>query len=119
MEMLESWPASSHQAIPPDRKILMLRRSAIKPVSGDRRAEKAAYDRAKQIAWNRDRGQCQAASAFPEVPCAGRVDPHHVAPTGVWPELRCEPSNIKCCCRRHHDFIHDHPLEARERGLLR
>lgn len=88
--------------------------------SPDRRAERQAYDRAKQAAWTRDNGQCQAAQAWPDIECYGRVDPHHIAPTGIYPELRCVTDNIICVCRRHHDQIHHHePLKAREAGLLK
>ena len=97
----------------------MLTRKRLGAVSAERLAESRAYDAARQKAWNRDRGECKAAAAFPAVECWGRVDPHHVAPVGRYPELRCDPDNIVCVCRRHHDHIHAHPLQAKEEGLLK
>ena len=96
----------------------MLSRTRLAQQSDKRRAESAEYARAKQRAFDRDKGQCQAKDLVPHVACAGRIDPHHVAPQGRYPELRCDVDNIRCVCRRHHDWIGDHPLDARELGLL-
>jgi len=30
-----------------------------------------------------------------------------------------DPDNAVALCRQHHDWVHDHPLEAEQRGLLR
>lgn len=97
----------------------MLRRSVIKPVSDKRKADHGAYDRAKQIAWNRDHGGCRAAKVWPEVECSGVRDPHHIKPQGRYPELRCDPDNLIVLCRGHHFQIHHvDPLRARSLGLL-
>ena len=97
----------------------MLRRTSLARQSDKRRSEQQAYDQAKQRAWDRDRGQCQAAQHFPDIPCHGQIDPHHVAPRSRYPEMRADVTNLVCCCRRHHSHIHEYPLEAREAGLLR
>lgn len=97
----------------------MLNRTRLEHWSPKRREQQIAYDRARQAVWNRDGGRCQAATVFPAVECYGRIDPHHIALTGPYPELRCDVDNMICVCRRHHDHIHHHPLEAKKAGLLR
>lgn len=96
-----------------------MRRTSLAHVSKRRSAESVEYRKAKEQAWLRDRGQCQARRIWPEIDCHGRIDPHHVAPTGRFPELRCDVDNLKCVCRGHHDAIHHQdPVRARELGLL-
>jgi hypothetical protein len=96
-----------------------LRRSYLKPVSDKRREGLPAYEAAKEQAWQRDRGQCQGAKRWAEVACHGKIDPHHIAPQGEYPELRCDVTNILCLCRAHHQHVHNvDPTGARERGLL-
>lgn len=96
-----------------------MRRTPLARVSARRTGERLAYEKAKLAAWNRDRGQCQAARTWPEIECGGRKDPHHVRPTGMWPELRCDPDNLITLCRAHHDAVHHfQPAKARTLGLL-
>lgn len=98
----------------------------MRQVSEKRSAEKDDYDDAKAKAWSRDRGTCQAGpdrmrgrEGWPEIECGGRADPHHVAPVGQYPELRCDPANLLTLCRAHHDGVHHQdPVKARELGLL-
>ena len=51
--------------------------------------------------------------------CGGPVDAHHIAAKGRWPELRHVLSNGVALCRMHHEWVHNHPREARALGLLR
>lgn len=96
-------------------------------VSAKRAAEKDAYAAAKREAWSRDGGTCQAApdrkrgrEGWPEIECGGPVDPHHVAPVGQYPKLRCDPDNLLTLCRNHHDAVHHQdPIRARQLGLLK
>lgn len=52
----------------------------------------------------------------------GKYDPHihahHVAPRGRRPDLIREVSNGKCLCASCHAWVHMHPIEATEAGLL-
>jgi hypothetical protein len=91
----------------------------LRRVSAKRAAGRTAYETAKLAVWIRDGGECQARECWPEVACGGRIDPHHIAPQGIWPELRAVEDNMKCVCRSRHSFLHDHPIQAREVGLLR
>ena len=98
----------------------MIRRSPLRAVSPKRLAERGDYERAVQRAFTRDRYRCRVGDGWPESgQCFGRITPHHIAPQGRFPELRCEVDNIKTACQVHHQYIHLHPVEARERGLLR
>jgi hypothetical protein len=46
-------------------------------------------------------GGCVARDRLPQVDCSGPLDVHELV------------------CRNHHSWCHDHPLEARNLGLLR
>jgi hypothetical protein len=97
-----------------------LKRSRLKPVSDQRRAEEPEYEAMKATVALRDRGRCQAAEIWPEIDCAGPRDPHHVYPTGMFPERRCDPEAVKTLCRAHHDAVHQvDPVRARQLGLLK
>ena len=95
-----------------------MRRTPLARVSAKRRDIQNLYERAVQAVLLRDRG-CKVAEGWPEVRCHGRIDPHHIAPTGRYPELRCEVDNMICACRAHHNAVHAYPELARMRGLLR
>lgn len=97
----------------------VIRRTPLKPVSTKRMADQRAYTAAVQRAVLRARGHCQALPAWPEIACWGRLDPHHIAPAGMYPKRRTDPDNIILVCRRHHDQIHHvDPAGARRAGLL-
>ncbi len=75
----------------------------------------------KLAAWSkavreRDGNQCK----FPDLCMSGddRVDPHHIAPRGRRVDLKYDVDNGICLCRTHHDWVHAHPFEAEELGLL-
>lgn len=96
----------------------MIRRTPLRRVSEKRRDMQAMYERAVQTVILRDRG-CAVRERWPEVRCHGRIDPHHIAPQGRHPELRCDTTNMICACRAHHDALHAYPILARQRGLIR
>ncbi len=96
-----------------------LKRSGrLAPVSASRRAENPEYEAAKATVLLRDRGHCQAAELVPDVACGGVRDPHHVWAQGMYPERRTDPDVLITLCRQHHTWTHDHPIEARQLGLL-
>jgi hypothetical protein len=64
----------------------------------------------------RARGRCEAATAGAPGACAGPMDGHHRLPRSKGG--RDVPSNALWVCRRHHDWIHQHPAAATELGLL-
>ena len=82
-----------------------------------KRERYASIAEACGAAIERDGGRCQARLLVPEIRCGGKLDPQHVIPQGVRKDLAAEPANIVGCCRRHHDWIGDHPIDARALGL--
>jgi len=46
------------------------------------------------------------------------IHAHHVAPRARRPDLKYEISNGKCLCNGCHTWVHGHPIEAKEAGLL-
>ena len=95
-----------------------MRRTPLRRVSEKRRDLQHIYERAVQTVMLRDRG-CKVKEGWPEVRCSGRIDPHHIAPTGRYPELRCDTSNMISSCRAHHNAVHAYPELARIRGYLK
>lgn len=95
-----------------------LKRSGSLRARSPRKADRyAAIAAACGEAIERDGHACQARLLVPEIRCGGKLDPQHVIPQGVRKDLAAEPRNIVACCRRHHDWIGDHPEAARALGL--
>jgi len=61
---------------------------------------------------------CAAAQAVPEVMCYGPLDPHEPL-TRARGGSTTDPANLQWICRPHHDWIHYHPEDAYDLGLLR
>lgn len=96
----------------------MISRRPIRSVSAKRKAEQPEYERAVKRVFARDKGLCQAARLWPEIACAGRIDPHHRWPVGEGGP-RCDPDNILLLCRRHHDAAHvEDRAKATRLGLI-
>lgn len=99
-----------------------LKRSPLKAVSDRKRARLPEYEAAKFEMWIRHGHTCYAAPLWPDVTCEGEVRAHHVAPRGMYPELECDPDNLRPVCWAHHvgpRGIHmGDPVRARQLGLL-
>jgi hypothetical protein len=105
-------------------------RNAKPTAIGLKRGRIKAKANPKLQAWSRavrerDGNGCQIArfagmGAYPitGVECDGPVDPHHIAPRGRRRDLKYVVANGTCLCRRHHDRVHDNPIEAERIGLL-
>lgn len=113
--------SSQLKRTPLKRGASQLKRTRLAPVSAQRKAENAdEWPALKALVWARDGGRCRAAEVWPEVECGGRVDVHHREPTGLGYPRLCPVELLVCCCRNHHDQIHQvDPIGARVRGLLR
>lgn len=93
-------------------------------VTTDARAARRA-DRDESIreacdaAKARDRYRCQAEKRgiVREVRCWGPLDPQHIIPRGVRPDLADDVDNIVALCRGHHDWVGANLTEARALGL--
>lgn len=85
------------------------------PLKPGRRSRGVASTLREEVA-RRD-GGCRGRALLPDVPCWGRLDPHHVlrrSQGGL-----DEASNLVTLCRSHHDWVHAHPAESKRLGLLR
>lgn len=94
-------------------------RSTLHTKSTGQARRDTSIDRAIAEAKNRDGHRCQAAEhgLLVHVECRGPLDGQHVIPRGVRRDLAAEVENIVSLCRGHHDYVGDHPDEARALGL--
>ena len=68
-----------------------------------------AWQRARQMAKQRDNYLCQACLRNGKVKRAEEV--HHLKPTNAYPDLALDMSNLTCLCRECHDKTrHAKPL---------
>lgn len=84
-----------------------------------KRALEKLPERARVVdaAFDRDRGRCRAEFSVSWIRCGGRLDPHEVIPRSVWPDGELVLENVIMICRRHHDWVGDHPEAAHAAGL--
>lgn len=114
-EKARAWQDRSRQAA--IERARQKPRSQLKARSPRKRERYAEIAQACGAAIERDGHRCQARLLVPEISCGGKLDPQHVIPQGVDKRLAAEEANIVACCRRHHDWIGDHPEEAQKLGL--
>ena len=69
----------------------------------------------REAAFERD-GRCMAPIVWGR--CFGPWTPHHIIPGARDKTLRLVLSNVTTLCIGHHDYVHDHPIESTELGLL-
>lgn len=101
------------------KRSALKRRSPLARVSPKRRAQDAALKAAKAAVRARD-VTCVAGLLWPEVKCGGRLEAHHIAASGMYPELLCDEDNMRLLCAEHHRHVHHvDPRWARRLGLLR
>lgn len=96
----------------------MIRRKQLAQVSAKKRADLTVYELARQKAYDRDKGRCQAAGRFGTA-CWGRPEVHHLLPRSRGPEVRNTVSNLVTLCAGCHEQAHLHPLLAKEMGFLK
>ncbi len=87
--------------------------------SATRRAERKQRDNVRKIAMWRAGGVCEARLRVPEVPCGGPLDADEIILRSGYPGGHLDPENVQILCRSHHDWKHDNPEAAHERGLRR
>lgn len=71
-----------------------------------------------EAAGRRDGWRCRAA-ALVGGRCGGPLDPHEIIPRSAWAAGYLDVDNVVMVCRRHHDWIGDHPAAAHDLGLHR
>ena len=63
-------------------------------------------------------GPCQFVLEEPAFVCGRRtVERHHILPRSAGGNE--DADNLITLCRRHHRWVHEHPADARKRGLLK
>lgn len=79
---------------------------------------RARIAEAGEEAKRRDGYRCRGLGLIPgHSRCWGPLDPQHVIPRGVRPDLADDPRVIVALCRGAHEWVGDHPAEARVLGL--
>ncbi len=109
MKTLQEW--LDRKPAGPAQKKPIARRARVKRVSERRRKEGAEYAK-KRKAFLAARPRCEAAPLACRQPS---TDVHHRAKRG---RNYLDESTWIAVCRTCHDWIHAHPKEARELGLL-
>jgi len=108
-----------------------MKRSPLRPVSPKRRAALPKRAEVRDIVLDRDNWSCQFMNALAasvptgktpdlaDVPlaCGGPLDVHEIIPRSADPTAWLRPEACKTLCRRHHDWVGDHPALAHEIGL--
>jgi hypothetical protein len=92
------------------------RTGRLKQESDKVRARKGERATTKALALERDRG-CVASRLVPDVRCVGPLDGHERLPRSRGGSAY-DLENVITVCRIHHDWIHGHPIAARELNLL-
>lgn len=98
------------------RGVKPLKRSPLRRVSPKRASESRKRARVRVAVTTRD-GGCRAAGWLAAV-CAGVIDVHETATRARLPGSHLDTRWCIAVCRRHHDLIHDHPIEAAAAGFL-
>lgn len=84
--------------------------------SVSKRRQRLLRQRSKMLAGV-DRSVCEAAELVATIECAGPVDPHEPLSRGRGGSI-VDRENVLMVCRRHHSWLHSHPVEAHGLGLL-
>ena len=94
------------------------RSGPLRPRSPRKAARYAAIADACRTALDRDHHRCRGLGVIPgHDRCWGPLDPQHVIPQGVRPDLAADPANIIALCRAAHEWVGDHPNAAERLGL--
>jgi hypothetical protein len=113
-EKVRAWQQRSRSNLP--RTPLAAGRKPIPPRSPRKTARWEAIATASVSALVRDGYRCQAAGLAPG-DCDGPLDPHHLFPRLVRPDLVAVSDAIFVACRLHHSWIDANPDAANVAGL--
>lgn len=95
--------------------------------SPKRRAEAKQRRAVLDAVRERDGDHCYAAEVIAKhyrdgcgwpLTCVDPIDGHELIPRSRWPGGHLVATNIRLVCRRHHDWLHAHPVTATTLGLL-
>lgn len=93
------------------------KRKPLPRMSEKARERAAARKVTVEIVRRRDNHTCQARGLVDSVRCGGPLDPHEIIPRSAWQLGYLEPGNVVTVCRRHHEWIDNHPDDAFALGL--
>lgn len=93
------------------------RRKALPAMSAKKQLRIAARQVVVELVSRRDHHRCQARHLVTNVSCGGHLDPHEIIPRSAWQLGYLEVDNVVMVCRRHHEWIDNHPDEAFALGL--
>lgn len=92
----------------------MAKENALKPIKDKYgRSNRRAGREWQRAVREKDNYTCQRCGVYEK-----HVHTHHVAPRSQRPDLKYIVSNGKCLCNSCHSWVHNHPIEARQAGLL-
>lgn len=92
----------------PDHVQLRRSRAALK--AGKKSSAEKVWQRTVR---ERDNYTCRRCGKYDKY-----IHAHHIAPRSRRPDLRLDPDNGICLDTPCHMWVHDHPIEATEQGLL-
>ena len=93
----------------------LMRRTRLRSVSKRQQAKNRELARARKIIVERSGGLCEG-DGFSDYCTGVGTDAHHVRTRSQGGTH--DPENLRWLCHPCHMWIHDHPLSAREAGLL-
>lgn len=86
-------------------------------MSANRAARREERDDCRRVVMERCRGACEACARLHHGPLRAAVDVHEIKPRSAGGSIY-DPDNCLGVCRLDHIWIHEHPVEARQLGLL-
>lgn len=93
------------------------RRTPLRKQSRKRAKEQAARRQVVADALERADYTCKARDLVPAIACWGPLDVDEYEARSARPGGHLDPDNVQVLCRRHHNWKHEHPLDAAAVGL--
>lgn len=95
---------------------LAQRQVRLPAMSAHRKADRPLRDVVVDYVRKRDVSCRAGAFGYAHV-CAGPLDVHEIIPRSAWAAGYLVPSNTILVCRKSHDWIGNHPVDAHALGL--
>lgn len=93
------------------------RRTRLKPRSAKVEAARDEHAVVREAVFKRDSYTCRIAPFLPDLPCRGRLTPHHVLKASQGGKYTVE--NLVSACVFHNDWCEDNPDDAVALGLVK
>ena len=92
------------------------RRTPLKRSTPKQKRRRGIDPETRTAVFLRDKG-CKGKEVILDLPCWGRLDPHHILRKSQGGQNTAD--NLVTLCRAHHDWVHAYPEASRNLGLLR